>query len=253
MSAIRGTRTNPSAWGTENDVRTCREVDYPRPGRARGGRFNEAALAERALTSPGPPPLRVVEGGERFATPLRRRDGLRRLLLCGADIFAAAAAMVLVLTVFGEDRLKLVTLAATPVIVLLFKLAGLYDREQQRLHALNAGRGAGARPGRRPLRADDCHRPAPCRGRASLGRSDRRPLADELHRHRCRTRVRPLGGWPRLGDGALPGDRRRDPRASDPGETEQQPRPRGRRRDAPARGERDRSPRRARGGSPPRR
>jgi exopolysaccharide biosynthesis polyprenyl glycosylphosphotransferase len=91
----------------------------------------EAAVAQRAL--PAPPPLRIVEGGERFATVLRRRDGLRRLLLCGADVFAAAAALVLVLTVFSEDRLKLVTLAATPVIVLLFKVAGLYDREQVRL------------------------------------------------------------------------------------------------------------------------
>jgi exopolysaccharide biosynthesis polyprenyl glycosylphosphotransferase len=91
----------------------------------------EAVLAQRAL--PAPPPLRVVEGGERFAIARRRGDGLRRLLLCGADVFAAAAATVLVLTVFGGDRLKLVTLAATPVVVLLFKVAGLYDREQQRL------------------------------------------------------------------------------------------------------------------------
>ena len=91
-----------------------------------------AALAQRALTSPAPP-LRVVEGGERFAAPRRRADGLRRLLLCGADVFAAAAAVVLVLTVFGDNRLKLVTLAATPVVVLLFKVAGLYDREQLRL------------------------------------------------------------------------------------------------------------------------
>jgi exopolysaccharide biosynthesis polyprenyl glycosylphosphotransferase len=93
----------------------------------------EAALAQRALTSPGPPPLRVVKGGERFAIARRRGDGLRRGLLCGADVFAAATAMVLVLTIFGDNRLKLVTLAATPVVVLLFKVAGLYDREQQRL------------------------------------------------------------------------------------------------------------------------
>ncbi len=93
----------------------------------------EVVRAQRTLTSPGSPQLRIVEGGERFTTSRRRGDGLRRLLLCGADVFAAAAAMVLVLTVFGDNRLKLVTLAATPVVVLVFKVAGLYDREQLRL------------------------------------------------------------------------------------------------------------------------
>ena len=93
----------------------------------------EVVLAQRALTSPGSRQLRIVEGGDRFATARRRGDGLRRLLLCGADVFAAAAAMVLVLTVFGDNRLKLWTLAATPVVVLFFKVAGLYDREQLRL------------------------------------------------------------------------------------------------------------------------
>ena len=92
----------------------------------------QAALAQRALSAPRPWMLRIIEGGERVATARRRRDGLRRLLLCGADVFAAAAAMVLVLAVLG-DNLKLVTLAGTPVVVLFFKVAGLYDREQLRL------------------------------------------------------------------------------------------------------------------------
>jgi exopolysaccharide biosynthesis polyprenyl glycosylphosphotransferase len=93
----------------------------------------EVVVAQRALTAPGSRRLRIVEGGERSATARRRADGLRRLLLCGADVFAAGGALVLVLTVFGENRLKFVTLAGTPVIVLLFKIAGLYDREQLRL------------------------------------------------------------------------------------------------------------------------
>jgi exopolysaccharide biosynthesis polyprenyl glycosylphosphotransferase len=93
----------------------------------------EAVVAQRALTAPGSRRLRIIEGGERSATARRRADGLRRLLLCGADVFAAGGALVLVLTVFGDNRLKLVTLAGTPVVVLLFKLAGLYDREQLRL------------------------------------------------------------------------------------------------------------------------
>ena len=92
----------------------------------------QAALAQRTLNSPRPRMLRIIEEGERLATARRRRGELSRLLLCGADVFAAAAAMVLVLTVLG-DNLKLVTLAGTPVVVLFFKVAGLYDREQLRM------------------------------------------------------------------------------------------------------------------------
>lgn len=93
----------------------------------------ESALATRTLSPPRPGRLRIIEGGERVAPVRRRRQGLRRLLLCTADVFAAAAAMVLVLTVFGENRLKLITLVGTPIIVVFFKVAGLYDREQLRL------------------------------------------------------------------------------------------------------------------------
>lgn len=63
----------------------------------------------------------------------RRREALRRSLLCTADVVAGAAAMLFVLTLLGNDRLRLVTLASAPIIVLLFKVAGLYDREQLRL------------------------------------------------------------------------------------------------------------------------
>src|SRR5581483_4655160 len=93
----------------------------------------EVVVARRAVTAPASWPLRIIEGGERSATSRRRADGLRRLLLCGADVCAAGAALVLVLTVFGDNRLKLLTLAGTPVVVLFFKIAGLYDREQLRL------------------------------------------------------------------------------------------------------------------------
>jgi hypothetical protein len=93
----------------------------------------DAPGVQRSPNAPGSPPLRIIEGGKSSATARRRADGLRRLLLCGADVFAAGGALVLVLTVFGDNRLKLVTLAGTPVVVLLFKIAGLYDREQLRL------------------------------------------------------------------------------------------------------------------------
>ena len=63
----------------------------------------------------------------------RRREALRRGLLCAGDVLAAGAALVLVLTLLGDDRLKLFALTGAPVVVLLFKVAGLYDREQLRL------------------------------------------------------------------------------------------------------------------------
>jgi exopolysaccharide biosynthesis polyprenyl glycosylphosphotransferase len=65
--------------------------------------------------------------------PAMAREALRRRMLCAADVLAAAAALVFVLVLIGDQRLKLLTLAGAPVVVLLFKVAGLYDREQLRL------------------------------------------------------------------------------------------------------------------------
>jgi exopolysaccharide biosynthesis polyprenyl glycosylphosphotransferase len=93
----------------------------------------QTAISQRTLTPPRQRRLTLVEGSDGFASARRRRESLRRLLLCVADVLAASAAMVLVLTVLGDNRLKLVTLAGTPVIILFFKVAGLYDREQMRL------------------------------------------------------------------------------------------------------------------------
>ena len=155
----------------------------------------EAALAQRRAE---PPRLRGCgssKGASASPAPGDAREGLRRLLLCGADVFAAAAAMVLVLTVLGDDQLKLVTLAATPVVVLFFKVAGLYDREQLRLLRSTLDEAPALVQVAGPLRADDRHPPAPRRGRASMGRSDRRALADELHRDPG-SPARPPAGWP---------------------------------------------------------
>jgi exopolysaccharide biosynthesis polyprenyl glycosylphosphotransferase len=48
-------------------------------------------------------------------------------------VLTAAAALVVVLTVLGHDRPRLVSLIGIPVLILLFKVGGLYDREQVRL------------------------------------------------------------------------------------------------------------------------
>jgi exopolysaccharide biosynthesis polyprenyl glycosylphosphotransferase len=94
---------------------------------------SQTAVVSPALLSPGPRPVELVNRSERAVALRRRREALRRRLLCAADVLAAAMALVLVVTLLGDDELKLVSLAGVPVVVLLFKVAGLYDREQLRL------------------------------------------------------------------------------------------------------------------------
>jgi len=58
------------------------------------------------------------------------RDRLYRRALIGADMIAAALAMVLVTGLLGDDQVKPATLAALPLVVLIYKVAGLYERDQ---------------------------------------------------------------------------------------------------------------------------
>jgi exopolysaccharide biosynthesis polyprenyl glycosylphosphotransferase len=77
--------------------------------------------------------LKLVESGERALPALLRRESVHRRLLALADVVAATVALVSVLAVLGEDRPGVAALAAMPLIVVLFKIAGLYDRDQLRL------------------------------------------------------------------------------------------------------------------------
>jgi exopolysaccharide biosynthesis polyprenyl glycosylphosphotransferase len=87
------------------------------------------------LSGPAPDPtqrlgLVDVEGA---TSSLLRRESIHRRLLAAADVIAATLALVLVLTLLGNDQLGLATLAGMPLVVVLFKVAGLYDRDQMRL------------------------------------------------------------------------------------------------------------------------
>ena len=62
-----------------------------------------------------------------------RRDGLDRRLLALMDVLAATAALFLVVTLLGADQPAVAVLAGMPLLVVLFKIAGLYDRDQLRL------------------------------------------------------------------------------------------------------------------------
>jgi exopolysaccharide biosynthesis polyprenyl glycosylphosphotransferase len=53
-----------------------------------------------------------------------------RRCLGAADLIAAALALVLALTIFGDDGLRPATLVALPLVVLVAKFAGLYDRDE---------------------------------------------------------------------------------------------------------------------------
>jgi exopolysaccharide biosynthesis polyprenyl glycosylphosphotransferase len=64
------------------------------------------------------------------APALQLREALYRRLLGLADIAAAAFALVLIVSVAGDDRLRWASLLALPVIVLASKIMGLYDRDE---------------------------------------------------------------------------------------------------------------------------
>jgi exopolysaccharide biosynthesis polyprenyl glycosylphosphotransferase len=78
--------------------------------------------------------FRLVEGGDRAVSSPLRRESLQRRLLAIADVVAAAAALWLVLTLpRSGDEPGLAIVAGIPLVVLVFKIAGLYDRDQLRL------------------------------------------------------------------------------------------------------------------------
>lgn len=72
------------------------------------------------------------EHDDRVAS-LMSREALRRRLLALADITAASFAVVVLLNVFGERRVAAVAVAGIAVLLFLFKVAGLYDRDQLRV------------------------------------------------------------------------------------------------------------------------
>jgi exopolysaccharide biosynthesis polyprenyl glycosylphosphotransferase len=62
--------------------------------------------------------------------PLVRRETLHRRLLAVADVLSAAFALVVVLNVLGQDRAALMALVGMPLLIIPFKVAGLYDRDE---------------------------------------------------------------------------------------------------------------------------
>lgn len=67
------------------------------------------------------------------ATTVRRRDAYYRRGLALADMLAATVAMVLGVIVLGGDNVTPAFLAAIPLVVVVSKISGLYDRDEHLL------------------------------------------------------------------------------------------------------------------------
>jgi exopolysaccharide biosynthesis polyprenyl glycosylphosphotransferase len=74
-----------------------------------------------------------TQGGEYAHAGLLRRESLHRRLLGASDLLAAALSLLIVLTATGNGTPSPLVLAVCPLVVLVFKVAGLYDRDLMRL------------------------------------------------------------------------------------------------------------------------
>ena len=97
------------------------------------------AAGDAVLAIPAAVPVRRLPrlqrqelDGECLAS-LWRREALHRRLLGLADVTGVTLALVVVLSVLGHDQPALAALVGTPLLIVLFKIAGLYDRDELRL------------------------------------------------------------------------------------------------------------------------
>jgi exopolysaccharide biosynthesis polyprenyl glycosylphosphotransferase len=98
------------------------------PRRRRGPAQSGASPPIDRLAAAGP-----VDVGAAGPRSLLWREALNRRMLAVADIASASLALVVVLNLLGQDRIAVAALAGMPLVLFLFKVAGLYDRDQLRL------------------------------------------------------------------------------------------------------------------------
>jgi exopolysaccharide biosynthesis polyprenyl glycosylphosphotransferase len=105
---------DPSPGNTSLAVRTVPQLGVPQIQRTRR--------------------LALVGDGDFRRISAVHRATIQRRHLAVADVLAATAALLFILTVAStEEAPTLATLAGMPLIVLVFKIAGLYDRDQLRI------------------------------------------------------------------------------------------------------------------------
>jgi exopolysaccharide biosynthesis polyprenyl glycosylphosphotransferase len=88
-------------------------------------RGNVFPLPRRGVPSAG-----IEEG---TSSSVLRREARHRRLLGVADILAVTLTLILVLNVIGHDKAAVILLASMPLVIVPFKIAGLYDRDDLRL------------------------------------------------------------------------------------------------------------------------
>ena len=72
-------------------------------------------------------------GSDEAVGSVVRQAVLNRLLLALGDVAAVSFALVVLLNVFGQRRVAAVALVGIALLLLLFKVSGLYDRDELRL------------------------------------------------------------------------------------------------------------------------
>src|SRR5262245_35055577 len=102
------------------------EVVEPPPPRGNVHAIRRAEPAVASADSTGA----IDEGAP--ASVVQRETRHRRLLGL-ADILAVTLTLIIVLNVIGSDHAALLLLASMPLVVVPFKIAGLYDRDDLRL------------------------------------------------------------------------------------------------------------------------
>jgi exopolysaccharide biosynthesis polyprenyl glycosylphosphotransferase len=109
-------------------LRDSRAVDIERHEPARRPAAPPRRFSRpRAAESP-PADAPITEAPSRRS--VTRRERLHRRLLAGADALAAGSSVVVAAELFGDDGVRWATLLVLPMVVLINKIAGMYERDE---------------------------------------------------------------------------------------------------------------------------
>ena len=97
------------------------------------GALESIGAPENLLTAVPLGPVAPVAMDERPMAPVIWREAIHRRLLGAADVLAAGSAVALVLSSFALHDIMATALAGGVLMLLLFKVAGLYERDDLRL------------------------------------------------------------------------------------------------------------------------
>jgi exopolysaccharide biosynthesis polyprenyl glycosylphosphotransferase len=105
------------------------------PGLDLAGGISETAGPEPREAAPAPTGRDEQLVAERWrSATVTARDSIYRRLLALADVLAAAATLILVVPVLGDDHLRLAAIGVVPLVIGVSKIVGLYDRDPLVLH-----------------------------------------------------------------------------------------------------------------------